>query len=251
MISFLIIEDEAPAARRLQRMVEELRPEFFFLGCCESIESSFEFLTKNPSPDLIFMDIHLADGISFSIFDKMEIKSSVIFTTAYDEYAINAFKVDSIDYLLKPINVDELLIALKRFESRSIQVLSFDVKSIMNNIQQQNSYRNRILITKADRLIPIGVQDIAWIAAEAKGVIMMVKSNEKYSISFTLDEMQSQLNPQDFFRVNRSVIVNRNSIVQAAHHFNGKIKLLIHPEIDSEVMVSRDRASDFKLWFGS
>ena len=251
MTSYLIVEDEAPAARRLQRIVEEIKPEFFYLGCCESIESTIEFLNSNSVPDLVFMDIHLADGISFTIFEKVEFKSAVIFTTAYDNYAINAFKVDSIDYLLKPINTEELKNALKRFESRSNQAFSHDIKSLINNIQQEKSFRNRILITKADRLLPIGVQDIAWLAAEAKGLIMMMNSHEKHAINFTLDELQSQLNPQDFFRVNRSVIAHRNSIIQAALHFNGKIKLQIRPEIESEIMVSRDRAADFKLWFGS
>lgn len=251
MHSYLIIEDEAPAARRLQKIIEEILPNDNYLGNLDSVEASVEFLTNNPAPDLIFLDIHLADGISFSIFDKVELKSSVIFVTANDNYAINAFKLDSIDYLLKPIQQEEVNKAIQRWKARNSNSLALDMQMLLSNIQNQKNYRSRILITKADKLIPISVTEIAWISADDKGLVLSTISNERHAINFTLDEIQSQLNPDLFFRVNRSIIAHRNSIVQAELHFNGKIKLQVHPTSGSEVMVSRDKANSFKSWWGS
>jgi DNA-binding LytR/AlgR family response regulator len=251
MKNYLIIEDEAPAARRLQRIVAELAPELNFLGSIESVESSIEYLSSNPAPDLIFLDIHLADGISFSIFDEVELKSSIIFVTAYDNYAINAFKLDSIDYLLKPINMEDVKQAIQRWKARNSNSLALDMQMLLSNIQNQKNYRSRILITKADKLIPISVTEIAWISADDKGLVLATVSNDKHAINFTLDELYSQLDPDLFFRVNRSIISHRNSIHQAEMHFNGKIKLQILPSPGNEVMVSRDKANSFKNWWGT
>lgn len=251
MHSYLIIEDEAPAARRLHKIVKEILPHDTFLGTIDSVETAIQYLSDNPPPDLIFLDIHLADGISFTIFEKIELKSSIIFVTAYDNYAINAFKLDSIDYLLKPIQSEDVNLAIQRWKSRKSNSLALDMQVLLSNIQNQKNYRSRILITKADKLIPISIAEIAWFAADDKGLILSTNANERHPINFTLDDLQSQLNPDTFFRVNRSVIAHRNAIQLAELHFNGKIKLQLYPYMGNDVMVSRDRANSFKSWWGT
>ena len=249
MKTYIIVEDEAATARRLQRLISESIFKLDFLGFHESIESTVNFLKSNQAPDLIFMDIELADGNSFRIFELVNVTSPVIFTTAYDEYALKAFKVNSVDYLLKPINVDELNQALNKWNStKSIEP---DWSAILSSIQPNKRFKERILITQGDKLIPISVSQILLFRAEDKAVFINTTDAKSILIKDTLEELSKSINPEVFFRVNRSFLVNRSAILNASIHFNGKLKLTIKGYENEEVMVSRDRANEFKVWYGN
>lgn len=195
------------------------------------------------------MDIELADGNSFKIFDLIHVTSPVIFTTAYDEYALKAFKVNSIDYLLKPIVVEDLNRALEKWNS--IKSKEPDWSSILSSFQLNKKYKERILITQGDKLIPIPTSQILFFRAEDKTVFVNSTTSKSILIKETLDELGKSLDPELFFRVNRSYLVNRSAILTAALHFNGKLKLSIKDIEGEEVMVSREKASAFKDWFGN
>jgi DNA-binding LytR/AlgR family response regulator len=245
-----LVEDEPLAFKRLSKLILELEPNWEIVGHADSVESAVAYLSTEAMPDLLFMDIQLADGISFSIFEKVEIKCPVIFTTAYDEYALKAFKVNSIDYLLKPIDADELRLAISKFKERSSNVLP-DLTQLLQGIQGTKKYRTRFLLTKGDALIPVEVAEIAFIVAEDKLVFLYQQSGVKSIFPFTLDELSAQLDPRFFFRVNRSIIAQRNAIQKAELHFNGKIKIHLLPTLETEQFVSREKAGAFKEWWGS
>ena len=245
-----LVEDEPLAFKRLSKLILELEPNWEIVGHADSVESAVAYLATEAMPDLLFMDIQLADGISFSIFEKVEIKCPVIFTTAYDEYALKAFKVNSIDYLLKPIDVDELCLAISKFKERSSNVLP-DLTQLLQGIQGTKNYRTRFLLTKGDALIPVEVAEIAYIIAEDKLVFLYQRSGVKSIFPFTLDELSSHLDPRFFFRVNRSIIAQRSAIQKAELHFNGKIKIHLLPNTEAEQFVSREKAGAFKEWWGS
>ncbi len=244
-----IIEDEPLAMRRLSRMIQEIQPYWEIVGHADSIESAVSYLKSNSKPDLLFMDIQLADGISFSIFEQIEINIPVIFTTAYDDYTLKAFKVNSVDYLLKPIDSIELQAAISKFNSRSIEQIP-NIAALLSSFNQEIKYRSRFLLTKGDSLIPVNTNEIAWIIAEDKLVFLMQKSGVKSIFPYTLDDLQTQLNPQDFFRINRSVLAHRNCIHKAELHFNGKIKIQLNPSLETDLFVSREKATNFKNWWG-
>ncbi len=251
----LIVEDEPLAAKRLHALIEELRIDFSVVSYCDSIESTVKFFNQSPSPDLAFMDIELADGRSFSIFNQVEVNCPVIFTTAYDEHALEAFKVNSIDYLLKPIDAKDLHRAVEKWKMYHLkpkvdgELARFN--QLINRLQINQEYRSRILISKSDSLIPIDIQDVAWIYAEDKLNFIGTFGKDVYPISLSLDELQRELNPLIFHRANRSLIVHRKSITKASFHFNGKLKLHLNPDPEMEVYVSRERAQAFKIWLGA
>lgn len=249
METYIIVEDEAATARRLQRLIEGSDFDLHFSGFYESVESTVNFLKNSKAPDLIFLDIELADGNSFKIFELIHVTSPVIFTTAYDEYALKAFKVNSIDYLLKPVNVDDLNQALKKWSTMKNK--EHDWNMIVNRLQASKKYKERILITQGDKLIPITVSQILFFRAEDKSVVLNSVTSKSVLIKETLDDLSKSLNPEMFFRVNRSFLVNRSAILNAALHFNGKLKLSIKNLEEEAVMVSREKASAFKDWFGS
>lgn len=250
MLSYLIIEDEAATARRLERMVATAMPELKLLSKCDSVESSLRHFREHGEPDLIFMDIQLADGISFELFEQVELKAPIIFTTAYDEFAVKAFKVNSIDYLLKPINQEELEAALVKWKRVRADHVAPDWVSILQAASQPKKYRERFLITRGDKLIPVLTGDISVVFAEDKAVFLSTKQDNRQLISITVEEMSQQLNPADFFRANRSILVNRSAIISAELHFNGKIRLVLNVDSKTEIFVSRDRAAEFKDWWG-
>ncbi|MCB0819430.1 MAG: response regulator transcription factor [Bacteroidetes bacterium] len=248
MKSYLIIEDESAAARRLERMVSEMEPNLNLCGSCESIESAVGYLNENSAPDLIFMDIQLADGNSFRIFEKVEIKSPVIFTTAYDEYALKAFKVNSVDYLLKPVNAAELRQALDKWQQQSGKN-DDNLREILSGILEKKPYKQRFLVVKGDRLIPVSANQIVAWSAEEKQVFMHTSENQSHVTRDSLDELSRQLNPEQFFRAGRAWLVNRDFIEQADIYFNGKIRISLKGYSEKEILVSRDRAQDFKSWW--
>ena len=246
----LIIEDEAPAFRRLQRILESLDENIEIVEVIDTVEESINWLTVNTAPDLIFMDIQLADGLSFEIFESTEIKTPIIFTTAYDEYALKAFKVNSIDYLLKPIDEEKMALSLSKFKNlKATFSSSVDLKEILRNIQpEEKKYKSRFLVKNRDKLLSISVQEIAYFITENGIVYLYTQDGNKKVFDKPLDQIEGQLNPENFFRINRQCIANIEA-VEAAHTYDkGKMLVDLMPKSSQPTLISREKASDFKRW---
>ncbi|WP_347218181.1 LytTR family DNA-binding domain-containing protein [Chryseobacterium sp.] len=245
----LIVEDERPNADRLKRLLLKLRPHIEILSVEDSITSTVNWLENNVVPDIIMMDIRLADGLSFEIFNKHEVKSAVIFTTAYDEYAVQAFKYNSIDYLLKPIEEEELDAALKRYETfmEAVPVVGSAIEGLLNYIQPKD-YRKRFLIVHRDGYKTVLAEDILYFYTELGISKAMLNTGVVENIPQTLEELEKQLDPKFFFRANRQFIIHIDSVKQILNHFNGKLKLELRKQPEMEVIVSREKASIFKSW---
>ena len=245
----LIVEDEKPNADRLKRLLLKLRPHIEILSVEESIASAVDWLNNNTSPDIIMMDVRLADGLSFEIFNNYEVKCPVIFTTAYDEYAVKAFKYNSIDYLLKPIEEEELEQALKRYETfiESIPFVGTAIEGLLNYIQPKD-YRKRFLLAHRDGYKAVLAEDILYFYTELGVNKAMLTNGSIEIVPQTLEELERQLDPKFFFRANRQFIIHIDSVKQVFNHFNGKLKLELKKNMDMEVIVSREKASVFKSW---
>ncbi len=241
----IIIEDEKPAARYLVKLLQEegIEP----LAMLNSVKESISWFEQNVEPDLIFLDIQLGDGISFEIFEKVQPKSSIIFTTAYDEYALKAFKFNSIDYLLKPINKNDLRNAISKFRERNQPMVwdAFQLQSLLAN-NFENRYRERFLIKVGSNLKTLNVENISCFYAKNKGNYLFTE-NREYPIEQTLGELESQLNPKDFFRISRNAIVNLKYIENITTHSGSRYQLFIKG-VEEELIVSRERVNDFKIW---
>ncbi|MFN0187496.1 MAG: LytR/AlgR family response regulator transcription factor [Bacteroidia bacterium] len=250
----LIIEDESLAAKRIMKMVNEQEPDFIIEGVMDSIESSVAWLNANPHPDLILMDIELADGQSFEIFNQVDVTSTIIFTTAYDEFAIRAFKVNSIDYLLKPIDPDELKRSFDKFKElhkSSIISPKLDLDMIVTALRgKEQVYKQRFLVKQGQRLIPIDMHEIAFFYTEDKVSFIKTFGEQRYIVDHSLDELELLLDPNTFFRANRQYIVTPKCLDGIHSHFNGKLKINMKPNNNDEVFVSREKAADFKKWLG-
>lgn len=248
----IIIEDEKFAAERLEKMIHEINPGIEILAKLVSVQDSILWLKKN-STDLIFLDIHLSDGISFSIFDEITIKTPIIFTTAYDQYAIKAFQLNSISYLLKPIRKEELTESLQKYESLK-SAFSIDFESLLAGIQgKQLEHKKRFLIQIGDKLRKIEISDVAYFYALDKNVFIKTFQNTSCAIEHTLDALENLINPEDFFRINRKYIVNMKAISEMIAYSRGRVKLILKPTADDELdtIVSIDRSSSFKKWMNS
>ncbi|QHT69185.1 response regulator transcription factor [Rhodocytophaga rosea] len=249
----LIIEDEAPAARRLQLLLKDVDSSLEIIATTDSIISSVQWLNTNPAPDLIFMDIQLADGLSFEIFSRTTIQAPVIFTTAYDEYSLQAFKANGIDYLLKPVEISALAESIQKLntlkEQFTRQTERKNLESLLKTLRpEQPTYKSRFLVKIGDRLIFIPSTEIAYFMAEEKIVLIITMDNKKYIADHSLDELEPMMNPKDFFRLNRQFLAHIQSIKNINQYFNGKLKLTLQPSPVQEVLVSRERASTFKRW---
>lgn len=244
----LLVEDELPASKRLKSLVESLEPTWQIVDITDEILSTVQWLKNNPAPDLIFMDIHLADGFSFAIFDEIEIKSKVIFVTAYDQYALKAFQVNGLDYLLKPIKEEELIRSIDRFK-KAITPDDFDLRELSALIQRkEKAYKERFLIKTGEQLNFVQVGEIAYFVSESSYSFVVTKSGNRYILDATMDQIESDLNPDHFFRINRGQIVGVNSIQKISSHVNNRLKLDLEPvEIETSV-VSRKRVAQFKEW---
>lgn len=253
MYNCLIIEDEQPAARRLQKMLEENYPEISVITALDSIETSVQWFNKNEAPDLIFLDIQLSDGQSFEIFNQVNVNSVIIFTTAYDEYALEAFKLNSIDYLLKPIDLSDLKRSMEKFarlkknESNN-ENLSLLNRQLGNLLNPNVKYKSRFLLTIQDKFIVVPTTDIAYFYSENKITYLVTKQAKKHVVDFTLDDLEQQLDPSEYFRANRQVIVSHHSLDNINSFFNGKMKITVVPRYDKEILISRDKAKLFKDW---
>ncbi len=249
----LIIEDEAPAFRRLQRILEELRSDIEILDVIDSIQESVKWFNENAEPDLIFMDIQLADGLSFEIFEQVKILTPVIFTTAYDEYTLRAFKVNSVDYLLKPINKELLEESLEKMttlnNAYSINQ-QIDLKNILEQVSKKEvRYKSRFLIKVRDQLISLNEKEIAYFYTMDGLIFVKTQHNKKYVVDFSLDELEELLDPKNFYRINRQFIARIESIATCYQYSKGKLKVEFHVEPPiSPVIVSREKSSDFKNW---
>lgn len=247
----LIIEDENLTAHRLETLLHKYDLAIEVLGILPSVREAVEWLSTNTLPDLIFMDIHLEDDLAFKIFEEIPLRVPVIFTTAYDEYMIQAFKVNSIDYLLKPVNYDELAQALDKFKALKSQFARPDMETLLQLIgQKEQGYKSRFMITVGTRIKSINTSDIAYFYSEEKLTFMVTREGQTLPIDFSLDKLTSMLNPADYFRVNRQFLVSFTSIQTVHAHIKGKLKLELNPKTKLEVLVSGDRMTDFKEWLG-
>jgi len=251
-MNIIIIEDEKPAARLLQRKVEKLGLQVNTL--LHSVEESIDWFNSNSHPDLIFLDIQLSDGLSFEIFETIDIKSAVIFTTAYDEYALRAFKLNSIDYLLKPIDEDDLETAVNKFRSRNIAApsLSLDfemIKKMLVNPADRN-YKKRFTIKMGQQLKMVNIEEVECFFSENKGTYLHTFDNRDYLLDITLEQLETELDPKDFYRVSRKFIVPMKAIKEIQLYSNSRFKVILPTYKDDEIIVARERVNDFKEWLG-
>lgn len=252
MITVLIIEDEAANAARLQKMLLQSQEEIVIKAVLQTVRESIAWLEKENSPDIIFMDIRLTDGISFEIFNQVNVKSYVIFTTAYDEYALQAFEVNGIDYLLKPIEQKKLDSSIKRVKNFMTSELDTNVVDILKKMRlHKDIYKSRFLISYKDLFITIPSSDIAYFSSENKIVYLTTHSNQRYVIKQTLDELIQELNPEDFFKVTRNYVVSLKSIRKLSQSFDYKLKLELTPTVNDFIIISRERGISFKNWLDS
>ena len=253
----LIIEDETAAARNLEAILADIEPDAEVLGVLESVSESVEWLRTHPSPDLLFMDIHLADGDSFRIFEAVEVTAPVVFTTAYDRYALEAFKVNSIDYLLKPIGAADLRRALDKLETLhgaagagASAASGESLAELIRGLQRQGHYKSHFLIPcKGDKLLPLAVEQVQYFCI-ADGVTKAVVSDrERYVLPNTLDELTDSLDPARFFRVNRQYLISRGAVQDIDLWFNNRLAINLKVPTDGKILVSKLRVNDFKNWF--
>lgn len=255
-MKILIVEDEELAVKKLQKTLLSIDKMVEVSGVTESIQDTVEFLKENPSLDLILMDIELADGQSFEIFNLTEVKAPVIFITSYDEYALKAFKVNSVDYLLKPVQKDELEAALNKYKSlkgNGTSKNNSDINTLIKELQtklQPKEYRKRFLVKQAQKLVSIEVEDIAYFYSDGRLNFFKTTDNRKFVVDYTMDELSEMLDPDKYFRISRSFYVSIDSIDQIHDYFGNRLLLHLKPAVDKEVLVSREKVMDFKKWMG-
>lgn len=247
-----IVEDEAPAAHRLSKLVVDLFPETVIAGRADSIESAVRFFTAHPPPDLVFMDIQLADGLSFDIFSQVRLTVPVIFTTAFDQYTLKAFKVNSIDYLLKPIDETELKAAIEKHQQLAKQSHSSLPNNLANLLADLNKpkYRERLMIKRGSQYIPLKTTSIAYCYADGKLCYAVDATGARYTLEDTLSDLEAQLKPSEFYRINRHMIVQIEAIKKVHTWLGSRLKLEVSPETGLDTVVSRDKVTAFKDWLG-
>ncbi|MGB5361187.1 LytR/AlgR family response regulator transcription factor [Eudoraea sp.] len=249
-MNVLIIEDEKPAARRLARLLTELNVSVS--NMLHSVEEAVEWFQNNKHPDLIFLDIQLSDGLSFEIFDLVEVNSAIIFTTAYDEYALQAFKLNSIDYLLKPIDDEELESAVRKYQNlkpdhEQISLDFEDIKKLLIN-PLEREYKKRFTIRLGQHLKIINADEIECFYSENKGTYAATAEGRNYLLDTTLENLEHELSPQIFFRVSRKFYININHIKDIVSYTNSRLIIKLNRYNEQEIIVSRERVRDFKLW---
>lgn len=257
-MKILIVEDEDLAVKKLQKTLHAVDESAEVVAVTDSIKGTVDWLQTNTGPDLILMDIELADGQSFEIFNLIQVKTPVIFTTSYDEYALKAFKVNSIDYLLKPIQKEELQAALEKFREVTAIVSpeagsDVNIGNLIKELQQKlqpKEYRKRFLVKQAQKLVSIDVTDIAYFYSDGRLNFFKTCDNKKYVVDYTMDELEDMLDPDKYFRTSRSFYVSVNCIDQIHDYFGNRLLLNLAPAVDKEVLVSREKVMDFKKWMG-
>lgn len=250
----VIVEDEAFAAEALESIILQLRPQTKVLGKLESVEEAIEWFEENPHPELIFCDIHLSDGNSFEIFREVKVECPVIFTTAFNEYAIEAFKVNSVDYLLKPVKKQELQRAIEKYETLKQSSLSSEMANLQNLLKKTapsaagKENKSRFMVKSGQSIKAIHTADVAYFLAE-QGVVLLVTFNGKrYVVNYTLDQLEEQLDEKIFFRANRQLIVNIEAVKEVNPYFKGRLHLMLEPSPEEDQIISSGKAATFKEW---
>lgn len=251
VIKTLIIEDENSAVNRLKKELIQLKEvSFEILTVMDSVKDAVDWLSTNHEAELIFMDIQLTDGLSLEIFRLTEVKCPVIFTTAYDEYALQAFKVNSIDYLLKPIDPDELRHAVNRFLELFFEPKQSNIDQLMSLAQEfrPNTYRSSFLVSFRQKMMLIDINEVAYLYVKERGVFLKRKDGVEYVVDFFLDDLEKQLDPSKFYRANRQFLVARSSIQEIEPYFSGRLILVVQPQAYTSVIISKEKATHFKRW---
>jgi two-component system response regulator LytT len=243
----LIIEDEAPAYRRLIKLVTECDSSVEVIGVIQSVKDGLEWFQHNTAPDLILSDIQLADDLSFAIFKELKITSPIIFITAFDEYAINAFKFYSIDYLLKPVSIEDLKAGLDKYKSMHQQHSFGNFDELVKKLTEKN-YRERFLVYLGESLIPVQCSDIAYFTSEDGATLLVTHDNKRYFVAETLDTLENEMDPKVFYRANRQFILSLHSIHKIYNYGQQKLKVTIKPESDEAIIISKLKATLFKKW---
>jgi DNA-binding LytR/AlgR family response regulator len=253
-MKILIIEDEKAAAKRLTALIRQISLEASVLAQLDSVKRSVNWLQTNPSPDLIFMDIQLADGLSFEIFEHTTVSAPVIFTTAYDQYAIRAFKVNSIDYLLKPIDAEELAAAVGKYQSyhqnQSSKTAAPDLGQLQQALQMLKGpeYKTRFMVKVGEHLKAIPIEEVFYFFSQAKVTYLQTASGKHYIIDYSLEQVEEMVDPKVYFRISRKYLVRFVAINDIITYSSSRLKLQLKHSTDKDVLVSRDRVADFKQW---
>lgn len=248
----VIIEDELVATQNLQRLISQLADDIQVIAVLQSVEESIDWFSLNAAPDVLFLDIHLADGSAFSIFEKVKIPCPIIFTTAYDEYALKAFEVNSIDYLLKPINQKNLERAILKL--RGLVTITIDNADMISNVlaafrETKKVYKSNFLIPHKDKFIPLSIQKIACFYTENKMVKIITDDNQTFSMDSSLEDLYTQLDPSQFFRANRQYIISHKAIKDISIWFGSKVSINLYVAVPEKIIVSKARVSEFKAWY--
>ena len=245
----IIIEDEKLSAEHLALLLKKIDPSISIIANLDSVKKSVDEFKKGLKADLLFVDIHLADGLSFDIFSKITIDTPVIFTTAYDEYAIQAFKINSVDYLLKPIGIDDLRQAIEKYKKLNTHRQIRNIENIAATYQSvSKQFKNRFMVKMGDTISSIKTEDILHFISEDGVVLIATENGKRFVIDYTLDTLETLLMPDIFFRINRKVIININSVQKVVTYFNSRLKLNSGNLKDEDAVVSRERVYDFKQW---
>lgn len=249
----VIIEDEVPAAEKLERYLQKFDPRIEVIARLNSVKDSVAWLSTNQDgTDLLFMDIQLIDGLSFQIFQQVQVKKPVIFTTAFNEFALDAFKVNSIDYLLKPLTFTDLSASLKKLEALREQLKPVEqqerIQQVFSNLKPRE-YKNRFMVKLGEHIRSITIDQISLFFADGRDVYLVTNQNRKFIIDYTLEALEDILEPKLFFRLNRTFILHINSIKDVLVYSNSRLKITLHQEFDREIIVSREKVADFKSWF--
>jgi DNA-binding LytR/AlgR family response regulator len=247
-MNILLIEDERPAAQRLKQLILELLPGVSINGHLDSITSSVDWLQLHPAPDLIFCDIQLADGLSFEIFERVKISSPIIFTTAFDQYAIKAFKLNSVDYLLKPIDPKELAGAITKFNSQKIKT-TIDLSQIKELLQpQKKDYKTRFMVKIGEKIQSVQTSEIAFFMSEERVTFLQTFEGKRYILDSTLDQLEVMIDPKKFFRLNRKYISSFEAIAEIHTYSNSRLKIKLSNCSDNDILVSREKVGALKDW---
>ena len=250
-MKILLIEDEDPAAKRLQKMLKEIEPDAEVSDNIVSIASAVKWFKENQLPDLIISDIQLSDGLSFEIFKAVEILCPIIFTTAYDQYAIEAFKVNSIDYLLKPIKKEGLGNAITKYKKTKPAAPSIDINQLLKTFNNPAAaYKQRFAVRYGEHIKTITIKEVAFFYTEDKVNFLTTREGRRFTIDFNLDTLESMLDPKTFFRINRQYIISIQSIAEMFAYSKSRVLIKLNPPAKHETIVSTERSADFKLWLG-
>ncbi len=259
-MKIFIVEDEELAVKKLKKTLESVDETATVVGEADSIKSTVDWLENNPDPDLILMDIELADGQSFEIFNLTQVKSPVIFITSYDEYALKAFKVNSVDYLLKPVQKEDLELALDKYRNMKkvyaggeTQKSSLDFDGLVKELQQKlqlKEYRKRFLVKHAQKLVSVEIDEIAYFFSDGRLNFFKTFDNRKFVVDYTMDELEEMLDPDKYYRISRSYFISVNSVEQIHDYFGNRLLLYLKPNTEKEAIVSREKVTEFKKWLG-